>query len=157
MNPKLQVILNQNRSKTGVAMLTMPDGASHHFACLAKSDNAAAAAAGNPTRNPLLPFGDIPTGTYTGEVTVAANQSVKTDVRSYGAHARILLLAVAGAALEACTGKKPRWGLMIHGGALGTKGVLRPTHGCIRLSEENMKTLLDLIGDSTLDVVVTEI
>jgi len=156
MNPKLQVILNQNRSKTGVAMLTMPDGSSHHFACLAKSDNAAAVAHGNPTRNPLLPFGDLPKGIYTGEVTAAAAGS-DTAKRTYGPHARILLLAVSGDCLEACTGKRPRWGLMIHGGALGAKGVLRPTHGCLRLSDDNMKTLLDLIGDSTLDVVVTEI
>jgi len=157
MNPKLQVILNQNRSKTGVAMLTMPDGTSHHFACLGKSDNAAAAAANNPNRLRLLPFGDLPLGTYTGEVTVPANQKVKTDVRSYGPHARILLTAVSGECLEACTGKLPRWGLMIHGGAPGPKGVLRPTHGCLRLSDADIGKLLALIGTSTLDVVVTEI
>ena len=77
--------------------------------------------------------------------------------RTYGPHERIHLTAKEGQCLEACTGTKPRWGLMIHGGDLNKSGALRPTHGCIRVTDDAMKEILALVGDGTFEVEVAEL
>lgn len=158
MNPKLQVTLHKNRMLPGVAVLTIPTvvpgrlDSSTSFACLGKSDKTAAADHENPTCDPLQPFGNIPTGTYTGARTVAGKPS-----RSYGPNKRFLLTATGGQALEACKAPDPRWGLMIHGGDPLPSGGLRPTHGCLRLADTDMAMLVELVGASTLEVTIGEV
>jgi lipoprotein-anchoring transpeptidase ErfK/SrfK len=100
----------------------------------------------------LKPFGDIPTGEYTGYVTVPGKPE-----RSYGPYRRIALDPITGDAFEAK--RNGRYGLMIHGGDLSSKGALRPTHGCLRLSNADMLELLRLIDGTkrqSLRVVVAE-
>lgn len=160
MKPNILVMLPSNRTSPGTLLFTSPDGTRTPFACYGKSDNAAAAAHGNPERNPLMPFGDIPTGRYTGQETIAG-----TPARTYGPHRRILLIGIEGDAKIAfsTTGKdgvkKPaRWGIMIHGGEPAKTGGFRPTHGCLRVSDETMKILVDAIADDgTIDVEIINI
>jgi hypothetical protein len=151
MNPKLHVTLHKNRSLVGIAVLTMATG-STSFACLGLSDKTAAEAHGNPERDPLKPFGNIPTGKYDALSTVAGSPA-----RSYGPNRRFLLKATAGQALEACSAPDPRWGLMMHGGDPLPKGGLRPTHGCIRFSDADMAKLIELVGADVLEVTVAEV
>ena len=59
----LRVTLPRNRNIPGELVALDDDGyVIHQCPVLGKADNARAAAAGNPTRNPLLPFGDTPRG-----------------------------------------------------------------------------------------------
>ena len=66
--------------------------------------------------------------------------------RSYGPHAAIVLNPTSGDALTAKN--RGRTGLLIHSGAPGASGKLRATHGCIRLSDEDMASLLQAIDQA---------
>ena len=101
--------------------------------CYCKADNAAAAAAGNPTRDPLKTDGDTPVGIYSARVG-----GIELPEHSYGPHQVIHLTAEDGPALVA-----HRSGLAVHGGQLSTEGRLRPTHGCIRVHDESQAELVE--------------
>lgn len=108
------------------------------FRCLAKSDNLAAAQAGNPTRDPMHVMGDTPLGRYWLTLLPPG-----TPERSYGPGNRYLLNPAAGPALKAK--KNGRTGMEIHGGALTSTGTaLRPTHGCIRVDDSTIEALVPL-------------
>jgi lipoprotein-anchoring transpeptidase ErfK/SrfK len=64
--------------------------------------------------------------------------------RKYGPHGWITLNPVAGQALEAK--RNGRFGLLIHGGAPGAGGALRPTFGCLRLTNGDMRGLMEIVG-----------
>lgn len=117
--------------------------------CLALSDNTAAVAAGNPQHDPLKTDGDLPTGTYACQVIAAG-----LPQHSYGPHGRLLLTGLTGDAL-AVVGV--RFGLMVHGGDLNPAYTwwqgLRPTHGCLRLKDEDMAALLALLSGEVTMVV----
>ncbi len=141
----VKVFLKSKREQAGV--LSAGD---FHCACLGKSDNKAAVAAGNPTRDPLKGYGDIPTGTYRARVIVA-----NVNKKSFGPHERLDLTPVSGNALQAF--KNGRAGLQVHGGDTNTAGGLRATHGCLRLSNEDQAKLIALVkeagGECDLEVI----
>ena len=154
---KLTIYLHKDRTLPGV-LVTTPDELepplSRAFTCLGKSDNKAAAKAGNPDRNPIEPYGDIPTGTYTGTVVkLGAQMRDAQRERTYGPHHGILLTPVSGQAKEATK----RYGLAIHGGAPAANGGLRPTFGCVRTKDDAMGALVSMIGGQTVDVEVIEV
>lgn len=136
----IEVALSRTRQFPGTLVLKDEDGLTLFgpVPCLGRADGFSAAEHDNAARDQLRPYGDTPTGQYQCTVEPAA-PSDPGDLRSYGPHRRILLTPVAGVALEAA---KQRSGLMIHGGAPASGGGLRPTHGCLRLSNENMAALL---------------
>ena len=115
--------------------------------CLCKADKAFAMAQGNPNRDPLLPEGDTPTGRYMATVGV-----VELPERSYGPYPVIHLRAMSGDALTA-----NRAGLAVHSGPLNDAGQLRPTHGCIRVADDDQKELVRRLnlncGRAFLEVV----
>ncbi len=63
---------------------------------------------------------------------------------SYGPNGAILLYPTAGEALHAAQVFQ-RDSILIHGGAPGPDGTLRPTGGCLRLSNSDMKQLSDIV------------
>jgi hypothetical protein len=79
----------------------------------------------------------------------------ETDLHTYGAFPSLLLDPQSGEALIAK--QNGREGLMIHGGAPSSTGGLRPTHGCIRLSEENQKALTGLLIDTPLNSLIVSV
>ncbi|MDF2547728.1 MAG: hypothetical protein K0R93_2626 [Anaerosolibacter sp.] len=86
--------------------------------------------------------GDTPTGSYDGSLVGAGSPT-----SSYGPYRRISLDPIGGHALQA--EQAGRSGIMIHGGDPATSGTwapLRPTHGCIRVSNSDQKTLADLVS-----------
>jgi hypothetical protein len=115
----------------GIARIAGP------FRCLAKSDNLAAAQAGNPTRDPLKRMGDAPLGR--SSLTLCAPG---LPLRSYGPGKRYLLTGTTGDALTAR--KNGRTGIMIHGGVLTIGGALRPTHGCVRVDDSTITAIVSL-------------
>jgi len=146
---QINVKLPQDRSRPGVMTVTV-DGSKGTppidaefqttYRCLGKSDEAAAIAHDNPSRDPLRPFGDIPTGEYEAVLTVAAKPSSKANLRSYGASKRFVLNPKSGDALK--RQQNGGFGIMLHEGALGEGGALRPTHGCLRDDQETQEYLV---------------
>lgn len=92
----------------------------------------------------FLENGNTPTGTYAGSL-FSSNQG--WPLASYGAWGRIQLRPVEGDAViaEQLFG---RTGLYIHGGDLATKGAwkggLKPTYGCLRVSNGDMLFLREV-------------
>lgn len=146
----IRISLPQDRTKLGT--LTVWDGlvAAGPFPCDGKSDNAAAIAANNPTRNPEQPLGDTPLGEYTGQLGSEADSAANR--RSYGPADASGLIPVIwlnpqpdnSQAWRAHLNK--RAGLAIHCGDLNGAGGLRPTHGCIRLSNDDFAAMLAALG-----------
>ena len=153
---KIQVQLHQNRALPGTFQVSSDDGLSVLLGpvpCLGKADNNDAAQHGNPSRDPTRPFGDTPTGSYT--IVAIVSHSGETDLHTYGAFPSLLLDPQSGQALVAK--QAGREGLMIHGGAPAAGGGLRPTHGCIRLSEASQQGLIQLIGSAPLNTLTVTV
>jgi len=95
---------------------------------------------GKRGRGVFATSGDTPTGSYGGEVfqdTSSWNQ------RSYGPWGAVRLRPMGGDAILAEA--FGRDGLLIHGGASRASGRLRPTYGCLRVSNEDMKRIRGVV------------
>jgi hypothetical protein len=117
------------------------------FPVAGRSADKLAARHGNPTRNPLLRYGDTPEGTYrvTGFVDTEAQTTLDSD--DCGPHGVIVIEAVAGdAALAEANG---RYRLLIEGGEGGPGGTLRSTAGSLRLHDRDQATLLAALKETT--------
>lgn len=137
---KITITLPKNRLSYGTLTL-----GNNQYRCLGRADSMLATAANNPSRDPLLLMGDTPLGAYTGTVVAAGVGS--GALRSYGPNKRILLSPPP----------KGRAGLMLHGGAPSSNGGLRPTEGCVRLSNEDIASVLAQLGtDTTCEVSIVE-
>lgn len=104
----------------------------HRCPVLGKADNAEAAKHQNPTRWPLLPYGDTPTGVW-----YVRKYGPISPHATYGVHAVAVLTPESGDAAKAVK----RSGIWLHGGSPGASreyGFLRPTFGCLRLSDDDM-------------------
>ena len=141
-----EVVLPKNRVNPGT--LELRDGdtvVAGPFPVLGKADNQAAAQKGNPTRNPEREDGDTPLGEY-GITEVVPTGGPAMPAHSYGPNGALRLNPVAGQALIAK--RNGRTGLLIHGGdPRPSDGGLRPTHGCLRVSDPNMAVLAPLVRD----------
>jgi hypothetical protein len=124
------------------------------FAVAARAGDARARAEGNPKRNPLLRYGDTPTGSY--RVTRLARHEPRAQ-ESFGRHGVLVIEATAGdAALAEANG---RYRLFIQGGAAAPNGALRSTSGSLRLANGDLATLIAAVGeekDVRVDVVAHE-
>lgn len=164
MKATIKVSLLRDRTKLGTVLAMDEDGQilAGPFPCLAISDNAAAVSAGNPRHDPLKTDGDLPTGTYRCVIIAPG-----LPTHSYGPGKRIMLTGIAGDALtvskpDAVSGKPIRSGLLDHGGDLNPAYTwwqgLRPTHGCLRLKNEDMAVLVAAVeGSVEIEQVVEEV
>ena len=133
--------LPHDRSTPGRLALLTEDGA-EVLVCqaLGKADNGGAAAHGNPTRDPIRPYGDCPTGTFDVTGWAATDRSDTEEVDRFGPHGKVVLDPTGGPALE---GKRNgRYGLLIHGGRLNMSQRLRPTYGCLRVTDAAMEQIV---------------
>lgn len=101
------------------------------------ADQKTATKKNNAARDPLLPYGDTPTGTY--DIVEFVPYSAERD--NLGPNGSLRLKPTGGEALQAKN--NGRTGLLIHGGRLGNNNKLRPTNGCLRLSDADMKKLVN--------------
>ena len=111
-----------------------------------KADSQAATAHGNPTRDPLQPFGDHPSGTYLVTEVVAIDPGDAGQYRKFGPY-KLRLDPVAGDALQAA--RNGRTDLLLHGGAPGTPGTaneLRASNGCGRTADETIAGIAALVA-----------
>lgn len=144
--PSISINVPANRTQLGELSLLADDGTviAGPFAAYAKADGHTATANGNPTRNPLLPFGDTPNGTYIVIGLEATGPGTTRDAHSYGPNGAIRLEPTSGDAL--ISAGLGRQFLLIHGGDLNPGGDLRPTNGCVRLSDDDMLALVNAIS-----------
>ncbi len=136
----IKITLPKNRRNYGVLQVWKGPALQQEMQCMGRADTFLSAKAGNPTRDPLKVDGDTPTGEYSGETGKAP-----APAHSYGPTAVIRLTPVSGQAKLAADGGK-RSGLLIHGGDLGLADALRPTEGCVRVSNEGMAEIIGIIG-----------
>ena len=121
--------------------------------CLGRSDDHRAFMAGNPHRSPLQRYGDVPCGVYRATIEPAGE---RVDV--FGPYERLLLAALSGDALTAK--QNGRTELMLHGGDPakgGTRGGLRPTYGCIRVTNPGMKRILEAMRIASMKEIELEV
>ena len=138
---RITVTLPADRRKPGTLTFTIGAWSQFTCVCLGKSDNAKAAEMGNPERDPLLPWGDLPTGEYFPSVMVAR------PGRAFGLCERIHLLPIDGQA-EHAADFGGRYGLLIHGGEPSASELLRPTYGCLRLFDHDMAVVLAMFNEA---------
>jgi len=138
---KIDIKLPKDRAKTG--LLFCDD---LRMQCYGKSDNETAAKNDNPRRNPLFPWGDIPSGQY-GKTNLVW-LSTKTPV----GEAWIPIEGIGGDALTAK--QNGRHGLGIHAGR--GSGRLIATYGCLRLTAKDFYTLALHIRDEDVEIEITE-
>lgn len=165
----IDVFLPQERSYYGI--LTLQVRGSWNWLevlrvyCYAMADKSGAVAHGNPQRDPAKPFGDTPTGWYNGTIARFAPGQIKDPetLRSKGPYGYVALTATPNQLPGRALGKaweaqlNGRYGILIHSGDLSPHGFLRPTYGCIRLGNEDLKTLLSMIPNlKTITVIVNE-
>ncbi len=105
--------------------------------------------------------GHTPTGVYSATISKDPMPQTTDNIRSYGPSKYIDMDPVSGNALIAK--QNGRSGLWIHGGAPADAGAisypLRPTHGCVRLSDNDQASLiyvLSTLGGGTGKVTITE-
>ena len=138
---QLCIRLPSNRDLEGEIHIEDEHGrvTSGSFPVSGRAADPVAAANGNPGRNPLLPYGDPPTGVYRigGFRQTGAATGLRTDL--YGRAGAIVLLPWNGdAALADAVG---RFEILIHGGAPGHAGALRTSVGHFRVSDAAMAAL----------------
>jgi lipoprotein-anchoring transpeptidase ErfK/SrfK len=141
----LRVLFFGNRDETGILRVEQDGRVVAEFPALGRGSRGR----GDTS---LLKDGNTPTGDYTAtglESTAHRNQ------KSYGPWGAVRLKPFGGQAMLA-ERVGQRSGLLIHGGSLGAggywrgEGALRATHGCIRLSNEDMKMLKQILENASL-------
>ncbi len=159
---RLLCSLSSNRDKLGTLEAVDSDGVVLFEApCLARSDDMYAAKEFNKGRNPAKKGGDLPEGTYTCKLL--APYKDEGYWHSYGPNGQVSLDPIRGQALMAKA--NGRTGLWIHGGdpsankwQIENCGGLRFTHGCLRLANDDMKRLYELLSSASgvVEMEVTE-
>jgi len=139
----LRVVLPKNRDNVGTLRVEVDGRPLADFRVLGRGSR-------GPGDTSLRSKGNTPTGTY------SANQIIETATfpqASYGPWGAVRLQPLSGDALLAEV--LGRHGLLIHGGAPGTtgpwKGSLKPTHGCLRVSNDDMKKLRGMLEENRTD------
>jgi hypothetical protein len=142
----LTIVLPTERGSCGSLSLAKEDGEIllSAIAVAGRASSALAKARGNAARDPILPYGDTPTGTYRWGGVYASGDGTALPARHYGPHGIVMLTPVSGQGLLAQSAG--RQSLLIHGGPLGPQGRLRSTAGALRLANEDMQALLALLG-----------
>ena len=124
------------------------------FPVAARACKALAAAHGNPRRDPLLPYGDTPAGSYVLRRIVKSGNRTAFPVAQHGANGVIVLEGIGGdAALAEANG---RFHVLIEGGKPAKGDALAATAGALRLSNEHQRALVASLRKAervTVDIV----
>ena len=141
----LRAVFPQDRDRTGTLKVEQDGRLLAEFPALGRGSRG-----GGETS--LLKNGNAPAGDYLG---TRLESTAHRDQNSYGPWGTVRLSPIGGRALLA-ERIGHRSGLLIHGGSLGGArywrgaGALRATHGCIRLSNEDMKRLKEILEYASL-------
>jgi hypothetical protein len=155
----LQIRLPVDRDLTGSIWLEDDRGGvlAGPFPIAGRATDFIAAAHGNPTRCPTLPYGDPPAGGYRTQGVVASGPGTRLRGDLYGRGGAIVLLPWSGdAALADAAG---RFEVLIHGGSPGPAGGLRATSGHFRVADAHLGELVRWLGaaDARLPALCEEV
>lgn len=139
----IRITFPADRTLPGVLRLLEAEVVLMECPALGKADNEAARRASNPTRDPVRKMGDTPLGSYRARVGYPLSRDEKST-RTYGPHPVIELDPLTGDALTA--EQNGRTGLLIHGGVMAL-GRLRPTFGCVRVSDEAQAQIVAIMRE----------
>lgn len=161
MSFEIRVHLYKDRTRLGsLAVMNVENGLTV-FKCdaLGYADKKTAEKVGNQNLDPLHIDGNTPTGTYSGIPLAFA----KNDYR-------ILKFGPGWISLSPKSGdakiaeKNGRAGIKLHAGPPSMLAWivkywhgLRPTNGCIRVSNPDLVSILSILGNLTVDVIVEEV
>jgi hypothetical protein len=154
---RLVVELSSDRSDCGTLMVCSKRGGRlcGPFPVAARATDPLAAAAGNPKRNPLLRYGDTPTGGYIVTRLLKSGRGTRFPTVQFGANGVIVLEPVSGAA--AAAEANGRFHFLIAGGRLSREGCLRSTAGGLRLTDDHLRALFSALqGNSEIYAEITE-
>ena len=143
---KIKISLPHDRNSSGTLKVQAASGQVIFgpIPVAGRAYSAVAAAHNNPLRDPLLPYGDTPCGTYRVRAVVKADtKSEVAYLEDYGPHGVIVLEATAGDAVLADAHGRFRFLIQ---GSVGSHGKrLRATSGALRLFNRDQRRLVALL------------
>jgi hypothetical protein len=156
--PTIEILLPSDRNRAG--QLFLKDDAGHSllgpYAACGRANDFAASEHGNPTRSPLLPYGDTPTGEYRVRGIVPTGGEMGYDESKFGRSGMIVLEPVSGQALLA--DRNGRHVLVIHAGTPNARSrLLYATNGSVRMYDGELRELVEAVrGDSSVTCRIRE-
>ena len=138
---RLVVELPVDRDRLGLITLSGAHGhvISGPFPIATRSSDSVARENGNASRNPLLRYGDTPTGGFEVAHLLRSGRGTPFPVEQFGANGVIVLEPQSGAA--ALAEANGRFRFLIRGGALAANGQLISTAGSLRLANRHQRAL----------------
>ncbi len=152
----IEIIFDQDRNIYGELRLYHPSGYLLYgpVQVLGRSDELISSSHGNSERNPIMQYGDTPTGVYNSYLKssldifptygIPYSEVISASgMKTFGSQGLVVLDAVSGDALKAKE-QSNRFGLMIHAGDLYNEQ-LRPTSGCVRMFPRDMANMFYML------------
>src|SRR5271170_2543187 len=146
--PTIEIVLASDRNRVGRLILKDDAGrklAGPYSVC-GRANDFAASEHRNPTRSPLQPYGDTPTGEYRIRGIVRTGRGTAYDATVFGKSGMIVLEPVRGEA--AIADQNGRHVLVIHAGTPNPASrLLYATNGSLRMYEHHLRELIDAVRD----------
>ena len=141
----LVVELPFDRDRLGLITLLGADGRAlcGPFPVGARASDALASANGNPRRDPLLRYGDTPTGGFRVLALFKSGGGTLFPARQFGPNGLVVLEPTSGAA--ALAEANGRFHFAIRGGPLARTGELVSTAGSLRLADRHQRALVSAL------------
>src|SRR5271170_4347820 len=154
----IEIILASDRNRVGRLILKDDAGrklAGPYSVCCRANDFAASEHR-NPTRSPLQPYGDTPTGEYRLRGIVRTGRGTPYDATVFGKFGMIALNPVRGQA--AIADQNGRHVLVIHGGTPNPASrLLYATNGSVRMYDDDLRELIEAVrGESSVICKISE-
>jgi hypothetical protein len=159
----LLIVVPRTRAYCGRLALLGADGRTRlgPLRVLATTSRRVASKHGNPTCDPLHPFGHTPAGRYVVASTLPPGYAHPRRPARYGYVGAVLLAPISGDARASLANGRQVFAL--HSGPMDRLNRLRPTRGGLRVSDEDLTSLLRTInatheeGDSLDAIEILEI
>ncbi len=156
--PTIEIILASDRNRVGRLILKDDAGrklAGPYSVC-GRANDFAASEHRNPTRSPLQPYGDTPTGEYRMRGIVRTGRGTAYDASKFGKFGMIVLEPVRGQA--AIADQNGRHVLVIHAGTPNPASrLLYATNGSVRMYDDDLRELIEAAwGESSVVCKISE-
>ena len=156
--PTIEIILASDRNRVGRLILKDDAGrklAGPYSVC-GRANDFAASEHRNPTRSPLQPYGDTPTGEYRMRGIVRTGRGTAYDGSKFGKFGMIVLEPVRGQA--AIADQNGRHILVIHAGTPNPASrLLYATNGSVRMYDDDLRELIEAVwGESSVVCRISE-
>src|SRR5271170_4527061 len=156
--PTIEILLPSDRNRAGQLFFKANDDRDLRvpWSVCGRANDFAASEHGNPTRSPLLPYGDTPTGEYRVRGILPTGNGTAYDGKKFGPFGMIVLEPLCGEAMIA--DQHGRRVLVIHGGSPhAASKLLYATNGSVRMYDDELRELIrDVRGESSVTCRISE-